>query len=321
MTITTPTPVPSAGPADPQDAPALAVDCLGVRFQNPVLLAAGTAGFGREVARVIDVEALGGLVTKAVSVEPRRGNPAPRVAETRGAMLNSVGLANPGLEAFRSAYLPWLRGLERARVLVNVVGSSVDEFARVVGALAEEPCIAAFELNVSCPNVEHGGLEFGADDAVLARLVRTARGRTSRPLLVKLSPVLPDPARTAAAAVEAGADGFTAVNTLPAHVYDADGKARLGAGSGGLSGPPLLPVGVKVTRLVARRTGKPVIGVGGIRTGADALQYLAAGAKLVAVGTAALADPRAPERIVRELARLLERRGARSVGDVVGTGA
>jgi dihydroorotate dehydrogenase (NAD+) catalytic subunit len=287
-----------------------------------MLLAAGTAGFGREVAEVIDLEALGGVVTKAVSLEPRRGNPAPRVAETRGAMINSVGLANPGLAAFKRELLPWLAAhLERARVLVNVVGNTADDFARVVAALATEPAIAAFELNVSCPNVEHGGMEFGADDAVLAELVRRARRETAKPLVVKLSPVLPDPARTAAAAAAAGADGFTAVNTLPAQVYDEQGRSRLGAGSGGLSGPPLLPVGVKVTRLVARRTGKPVIGVGGIRTGADALQYLEAGACLVAVGTVALADPRAPERIVGELARLLRRRGAATVRDVVGTGA
>lgn len=292
-----------------------------MRFQNPILLAAGTAGFGREVAGVIDLEALGGVVTKAVSVEPRRGNPPPRLAETHGAMLNSVGLANPGLAAFKSELLPWLAAhLVRARVVVNVVGNTADDFARVVGALATEPAIAAFELNVSCPNVDHGGMEFGADDAVLAALVRRARGATAKPLVVKLSPVLPDPARTAAAAAEAGADGFAAVNTLPAQLYDEHGRSRLGAGSGGLSGPPLLPVGVKVTRLVAQRTGKPVIGVGGIRTGADVLQYLEAGACLVAVGTAALADPRVPERIVRELGRQLARRGAASVRDVIGTG-
>jgi dihydroorotate dehydrogenase (NAD+) catalytic subunit len=298
------------------------VECFGVRFQNPILLAAGTAGFGREVARVLDLEALGGIVTKAVSVEPRRGNPAPRVAETRGAMLNSVGLANPGLDAFRREYLPWLAAsLTRARVLVNVVGNTVEDFARVVASLAAEPAVTAFELNVSCPNVAHGGMEFGADDAVLAALVRRVRAETAKPLVVKLSPVLPDPARTAEAAAAAGADGFTAVNTLPAQLYDAAGRSRLGAGSGGLSGPPLLPVGLKVTRLVASRTGKPVIGVGGVRTGADALQYLAAGACLVAVGTAALADPRAPERIVRQLAELLARRGAGSVRDVIGTAA
>ncbi len=298
------------------------MECFGTSFQNPVLLAAGTAGFGREVAGVIDLEALGGLVTKAVSPEPREGNPAPRVAETRGGMLNSVGLANPGLDAFRRDILPWLAAhLMRARVLVNVVGNAAGDFARVVAALAAEPAVAAFELNVSCPNVQHGGLEFGADDAVLAELVRRARGETDKPLVVKLSPALPDPGRTAETAARAGADGFTAVNTLPALAFDAAGRRTIGAESAGLSGPVLLPVGVRVTRLVARRTGKPVIGAGGIRSGADALQYLEAGAHLVAVGTAALADPRAPERVVRELAELLPRRGAASVRDLVGTGA
>ncbi|HTT68857.1 MAG TPA: dihydroorotate dehydrogenase [Gemmatimonadales bacterium] len=294
------------------------VEFCGVRFQNPILLAAGTAGFGREVARVIDLEALGGIVTKAVSVEPRQGNPSPRVAEVRGAMLNSVGLANPGLDAFRRDYLPWLAAtLRRARVVVNVVGNAVDDFARVVAALAGEPAVAAFELNVSCPNVSHGGMEFGADDQVLAALVRRVRAETAKPLVVKLSPVLPDPARTAAAAA-AGADAFTAVNTLPAELYDERGRARLGAGNGGLSGPPLLPVGLRVTRLVAARTGKPVIGTGGVRTGADALQYLRAGATLVGVGTAALADPRAPERIARELDALLAGAGAPSPGHPAG---
>ena len=302
---------------------ALAVPLFGTTFQNPILLAAGTAGFGREVAGVIALDRLGALVTKAVSVEPRRGNPAPRVAETRGAMLNSIGLANPGVDVVRAEHLPWLREhLRAARVLVNVVGHTVDDFVAVVRALAGEPGITAFELNVSCPNVARGGLEFGADDAVLADLVRRVRGATDRPLVVKLSPALPDPARTAAAAAAAGADGFTAVNTLPALLYGADdGAPRLGSGAGGLSGPVLLPVGVRVTRVVARETGKPVIGVGGVRSGRDALQYLAAGASLVAVGTAALADPRVPERVVDELAAVAARRGARAVTELVGTGA
>jgi dihydroorotate dehydrogenase (NAD+) catalytic subunit len=288
------------------------VSVFGTTFRNPVLLASGTAGFGREVAGVVDLEALGGLVTKAVSVEPREGNPAPRVAEVRGAMLNSVGLANPGLEVVRAQMLPWLREhVGNTRVLVNVVGSRAEDYATVVEGLREEPVVTAFELNVSCPNVACGGLEFGADDVVLADLVARARAVTDRPLVVKLSPTLPDPARTASAAVAAGADGFTAVNTMPALAWDEEPphEPRLGHGSGGLSGPPLLPVGVRVTQLVARETGKPVIGSGGIRTGRDAWQYLRAGAALVAVGTAAMADPRSPERIARELAAILAREG------------
>ncbi len=284
-----------------------AVAVFGARFRNPVLLAAGTAGFGREVAGVIDLSALGGLVTKSVSPEPRRGNPAPRVAETRGAMLNSVGLANPGLQAVKDEHLPWLHAhYPELRVLVNVVGATVADFVTVVGGLAAEAGITAFELNVSCPNVEKGGLEFGADAATLGDLVRRARAVTDRPLVVKLSPALADPVRIAEAAAAAGADGFTCINTLPALLYEDESPlaSRLGNGAGGMSGPPLLPVGVRITRLVAGATGKPVIGTGGIRTARDARQYLAAGACLVAVGTAALADPRAPERIVLGLERL-----------------
>ncbi len=290
----------------------LARSCLGVSWRNPVMLASGTAGFGREVADVIDLSRIGGLVTKAVSLEPRAGNAAPRVAETRGAMLNSVGLANPGLAAVRAGYLPWLREHAGAlNVLVNVVGTSVADFSAVVRGLRDEAVICAFELNVSCPNVEHGGLEFGADDAVLADLVRRVRGETDRPLVVKLSPVLPDPARTARAAAAAGANAFTCANTLPAVLFDEEPPyaPRLGNITGGMSGPPLLPVAVRLTRLVAGATGLPVIGAGGIRSGADAWQYLTAGASLVAVGTAALADPRAPERIVAELEAIAEREG------------
>jgi dihydroorotate dehydrogenase (NAD+) catalytic subunit len=288
------------------------VDCFGTHFRNPILLAAGTAGFGREVAGVIDLAALGGIVTKAVSPEPRHGNAPPRVAETRGAMLNSVGLANPGLEAVRLEALPWLREhLAGTPVIINVVGHTTADFVTVVRGLAKESGIAAFELNVSCPNVERGGAEFGADEAILTDLVRRARQATDRPLIVKLSPALSDHARIATAAAEAGADGFTAVNTLPALLYDEEEPhgARLGAGAGGLSGPPLLPVGVRVTRIVRRATGRPVIGAGGVRTGRDAWQYLTAGASLVAVGTAALADPRAPERIARELADIVRDEG------------
>ncbi|MFI5206509.1 MAG: dihydroorotate dehydrogenase [Gemmatimonadales bacterium] len=288
------------------------VECFGTLFRNPILLAAGTAGFGREVAGVIDLAALGGLVTKAVSPEPRHGNPAPRVAETRGAMLNSVGLANPGLEVVRREALPWLREhLALTPVIINVVGHTVSDFVTVVQGLAKESGIAAFELNVSCPNVERGGAEFGADETILTDLVRRARGATDRPLIVKLSPVLSDPARIATSAAEAGADGFTCVNTLPALLFDEAEPhgARLGAGTGGLSGPPLLPVGVRMTRVVTKATGRPVIGAGGVRTGRDAWQYLVAGASLVAVGTAALADPRAPERIARELAAIMQDEG------------
>jgi dihydroorotate dehydrogenase (NAD+) catalytic subunit len=263
------------------------------------LLAAGTAGFGREVDRVVDLDALGGIVTKAVTPEPRRGHPGPRVAEFVGGMLNAVGLANPGLDAVAEHELPWLeRRLTRTRVLVNVAGATVEDYERVLDRLGAVPVIVAFEINASCPNTTAGGLEFGASPAGLADLVRRCRRRTTKPLVIKLSPALPDIAAMARIAKEEGADAVSLVNTMPGTL-----GGRLGVGFGGVSGPALLPVGVLATARVRERVDIPVIGVGGIRTAADAREYLRAGAVLVAVGTAALADPRVPERIARELAR------------------
>lgn len=278
---------------------------FGRPFQNPILLAAGTAGFGRELDGVVDLERLGGLVTKAVSLQPRPGNRPPRVAEFRGGMLNSVGLANPGLIAVREEHLPWLASrLRRAQVLVNVVGFTVEEYAQVVAGLDGAPAVAAFELNLSCPNTSAGGVEFGATAECVQRIVALCRSRTRLPLIAKLSPVLPDIAGMALVARDAGADGVTVVNTLPGLLYSESGTTRLGHGNGGVSGPALLPVGVLATARVIERTGgMAVIGCGGVRSAADARQYLGVGAVLVAVGTAALADPRLPERIVRDLER------------------
>jgi dihydroorotate dehydrogenase (NAD+) catalytic subunit len=275
------------------------VQLFGVEFQNPVLLASGTAGFGREVSGVIDLDALGGIVTKAVTPERRSGHPAPRVAEFAGGMLNAVGLANPGLDAVRAHELPWLATtLRHARVLVNVAGATLDDYTCVIAGLTDLPGIAAFEVNASCPNTSAGGLEFGATVDGTRALVRRCRAVATRPLAIKLSPVLPDIAAVAQAAKDEGADAVTLVNTIPGML-----DHRLGNGAGGVSGPALLPIGVLATRRVRERVGIPVIGVGGIRTGRDAREYLAAGAALVAIGTAALCDPRVPERVARELVR------------------
>lgn len=299
----------------------LAVDAAGLRFQNPVLLASGTAAYGREVAGVIALDELGGLVTKAVSRLPRHGAPAPRVAELPGGMINAVGLANPGLEEVRRTELPWLAGnVKRARVIVNVVGDVVEDYAAVVAGLDDAPGVDAFELNVSCPNVKAGGMEFGADPCSLADVVRGARAATRRPLLVKLSPTLQDIARSAAVAVDAGADVITLVNTLPGLVVDVERRRpALGFGTGGVSGSGLLPIGVLATWRVSRAVAAPIVGLGGISSARDALQYLMAGASLVGVGTAALRDPRAPERIVRDLEVWSEGEGVKSIAEVVGS--
>ena len=283
----------------------LSRELFGRRFQNPILLAAGTAGFGRELDGVLDLDRLGGFVTKAVSLEHRTGNAAPRVAEFPGGMLNSVGLANPGVARVRSEDLPWLTArLRRAQVLVNVVGFTAEQYGEVVGELDGSAGIAGFELNLSCPNTHAGGIEFGADRASVQRIVSQCRARTRLPLIAKLSPVLPDVAGMALAARDAGADGISAVNTMPGLLFSANGVARLGNGNGGVSGPALLPIGIlAVSRIVERIGTTPVIGVGGVRSAEDVRQYLKAGASLVAIGTGALADPRLPERIIGELER------------------
>lgn len=273
------------------------VQLFGTTFQNPILLAAGTAGFGRELDHVIDLDLLGGIVTKAVTPEPRQGHAPLRVAEFRGGMLNAVGLANPGVERVAEHELPWLaHRLRRARILVNVAGGTVADYVRVIERLTPLEAIAAFEINASCPNTTAGGLEFGSEPRGLGELVRACRRVSTRPLSVKLSPVLPDIPAMAKVAHDEGAEAVSLVNTMPGLL-----DKRLGNGSGGLSGPALLPIGVLATRRVCEQIGLPVIGVGGVRSTADVREYLAAGASLVAIGTAALADPRLPVRIAREL--------------------
>lgn len=307
---------------------ALAVRVAGLEFQNPIVLAAGTAAYGRELAEVVNLAALGGLVTKAVSPLPRAGAPAPRVAEFDGGMINAVGLANPGVDAVRLEHLPWLAtSLPGVRKIANVVGFAVEEFAGVVQALDSAlgaegvgDALDAYELNVSCPNVKAGGLEFGADPVALAEVVRRARSVTTRPLFVKLSPTLPDIARSASIAVDAGADALTLVNTLPGLVIDVSRRrAALGFGTGGVSGTALLPVGVLATWKVRRAVQVPLFGIGGVGSWSDALQYILAGASLVGIGTAMLRDPRVPERVVRDLTRWCRTNGVARLSDLAGS--
>jgi dihydroorotate dehydrogenase (NAD+) catalytic subunit len=300
---------------------ALAVTVAGIDFQNPVLLAAGTAAYGRELSRVIDLDALGGLVTKAVSVEPRHGAPAPRVAEFDGGMINAVGLANPGLEEVKSTHLPWLaQNVRLAKVLVNVVGNRAEDFASVVSTLTDSAGVAGFELNVSCPNVRAGGMEFGADPQSLKDVVSRARAATKRPIFVKLSPMLPDIGKTAQVAADAGADGISVVNTMPGLVIDPESrKPALGFGTGGVSGPGLLPVGVLATYKVAKAVSLPVIGIGGISKATDIVQYVIAGASLVAVGTAAMQKPKLVEQLVDGLEKWCRKNGTHSLADLRGS--
>ena len=299
----------------------LAITVAGISFQNPIVLAAGTAAYGREIADVVGLDALGGLVTKAVSLAPRPGAPSPRVAEFEGGMINAIGLANPGVDSVRDEHLPWLASrLHHARTVVNVVGSAEDDFPQVVERLGANAPYHAIELNLSCPNVHAGGMEFGADPRTLASVVSRTRAVTSRPIFVKLSPTLPDIGRTAQVAADAGADGITVINTIPGLVIDvATRRPALGFGSGGVSGPGLLPVGVLATWKVRRAVSLPIIGVGGVSSALDALQYIIAGASLVGIGTAALREPRLPEQIVRDLDRWCRKNGVHSIASLTGS--
>jgi dihydroorotate dehydrogenase (NAD+) catalytic subunit len=301
----------------------LAQRLFGAEFQNPVLLASGTCGYGEEMDGFFDIDELGGIVTKAVTVEPRAGNPAPRVAEFGAGMLNSVGLANVGLAEVRARKLPWLASrLKHARVLVNVAGKTVEEYVQVVRTLEDAPGFLGYELNVSCPNVKEGGAIFSAREDLLAAVVRAARAATARPLLVKLAPNVPDIGRMAEVAAAEGADGFSVINTFPGLLFDlGTGRPVLGAGAGGVSGPAVLPMGVHAAWQVRRRTGLPTLGVGGIRTSEDALQYILAGASLVQVGTASFADPRAAVRVLSGLRRFGEARRIAEFRELVGSGS
>jgi dihydroorotate dehydrogenase (NAD+) catalytic subunit len=295
----------------------------GLTFRNPIVLASGTAGYGREIDDVIDLARIGGLSTKAISVAPRHGAPPLRVSEFAGGMINAIGLANPGLDDVRRSAMPWLVARQAGlRVFANVVGNSIDDFVAVVSGLDDTDGVDAFELNVSCPNVRSGGLEFGADPVALAALVAATRACTHKPLFVKLSPTLGAGIVDAAkVCVDSGADGLTLVNTMPGLVIDTERrKPRIGFGTGGISGPALLPLGVLATWRVSRALPTvPIIGLGGVSTAIDAVQYLMAGASLVGVGTAALRDPRAPERIARGLSEWAADHGVRRLCDIRGT--
>jgi len=300
----------------------LATELFGVLFQNPVLLAAGTCGFGMELEDVIDVDRLGGFVTKSVTVEPRLGNAAPRVAEFAGGMLNSVGLANPGLGATRREKLPWIASnVRHAHVLLSLAGHTVGEFFQLVEGLDDAEGFLGFEVNLSCPNdAKRDGPPFALDPDAVAEIVSGCRARTQRTLVAKLAPNDPCLATTVARATDAGADALTLVNTVPGLLLRTDGAAELGAGSGGMSGPALRPLGLRAVAEARTHTSLPLLGVGGVFAPADAVAYARAGAALVQVGTASFADPRAGLRLARGLERWGRRRGVAAWDELVRPG-
>jgi dihydroorotate dehydrogenase (NAD+) catalytic subunit len=297
----------------------LATTLCGISLKTPILAASGTYGYGVEFQKLVDLSAVGGIVVKGLSREPMDGNAPPRLYETEGGMMNSIGLQNIGVRAFVEEKLPALRGFPTA-IFANVFGYAVEDYLEVVRVLEDAEGVAAYELNVSCPNTRHGGMFFSSDPALLAEVVGAVRRKSKRPLIVKLSPNVARMDAIAKAAADAGADAISLVNTFLALAIDArTRRTRLGAGFGGLSGPAIKPVALRMVYEAAQAVKIPVIGLGGIASGVDAAEFLIAGASAVEVGTANFWDPAAPVRIARELDRFLEEEKIPNVAALVGT--
>ncbi|MEK6608387.1 MAG: dihydroorotate dehydrogenase [Myxococcota bacterium] len=292
---------------------------LGRAWKTPVLAASGTFGYGQEYEGLTDLSALGGIVTKGLSPRPRAGNPLARICETPSGMLNSIGLENVGVEGFLRGKLPFLRALG-TRVVVNFFGERFEEYAECAALLDGHEGIDALEMNVSCPNIKAGGMEYGTDPETLRRLVASCRRATRLPLIVKLTPNVTDIVAIARAAVDGGADGLAVINTVSGMAIDARARRpKLATIFGGLSGPAVKPIAQRMVYQVARaRLGVPIFGMGGIRTGEDAAEFLLAGATLVQVGTWNFVDPDATARVARELAAFLAEVGCARPADLVG---
>ncbi|MCW5978324.1 MAG: dihydroorotate dehydrogenase [Bryobacteraceae bacterium] len=300
-------------------APRLETILCGIHLRTPILAASGTFGYGIEFENLVDWSLVGGFVVKGLSREPIAGNPAPRLWETEAGMINSVGLQNVGVEAFIRDKLPKLRRLNTP-VFANVFGYALEDYVEVVRKLEETEGVAGYELNVSCPNTKQGGVYFSSDPALLASVVRETRGLATRPLIVKLSPNVSSIEPLARAAEEAGADAISLINTIVALQVDArTRRPRLGAGFGGLSGPAIKPIALRLVYQAAQAVRIPVIGIGGIATGEDAAEFLVAGAAAVEVGTANFWDPGSVGRIAGELDEFLKRERIAHVRDLVGT--
>jgi dihydroorotate dehydrogenase (NAD+) catalytic subunit len=297
----------------------LSVNIGALRLANPILAASGTFGYGIEFAHLVDLNRLGGIVVKGLSLEPMEGAPAPRLCETPSGMLNAVGLQNIGVRAFVAEKLPALRTY-RTTVIANIFGYKVEEYVGVIQALEDAEGLAAYELNISCPNTAHGGIQFGSDPLLVSEVVAAARRAARRPLWVKLSPNVTDIAVVARAAEESGADALTVANTYQAMSVDIrTRRSKLGRVTGGLSGPAIKPITLRLVHEARRAVKIPIVGLGGIEKAEDVLEYLIVGAAAVQVGTANFSDPGACERIAGDLERACNHYNINAISSLTGS--
>jgi dihydroorotate dehydrogenase (NAD+) catalytic subunit len=297
----------------------LSVRVGALRLSNPIIAASGTFGYGLEFAHLVNLNRLGGIVVKGLSIEPMKGAPEPRLCETPSGMLNAVGLQNVGVRVFVAEKLPALRAFHTA-VIANIFGCTVGEYVAVIKILEDAEGLAAYELNVSCPNTAHGGIQFGSDPQMVFEVVASARKNSRRPLWVKLSPNVSDIAAIARAAEEAGADALTIANTYQGMSVDIrTRKSRLGRVTGGLSGPAIRPITLRLVYETRKAVKIPILGLGGIESAEDVLEYMIVGATAVQIGTASFSDPRACEKIADGLTRACAKHKAFNISNLTGT--
>lgn len=296
----------------------LKVELAGIGLQNPVLTASGTYGYGMEYADYYDPAVLGAVIVKGTTLLPRPGNPAPRIIETPAGMLNAIGLENPGVDVFLSEIVPELQA-RKITVIANIAGNTIEEYAALAGRLDGNAGIAGIELNISCPNVKQGGLQFGTDPGMVAAVISAAKASTSLPVIAKLSPNVTDIVAIARAARDAGADALAMINTLMGMAIDIHRKKPvLGNVFGGLSGPAIKPVALRMIYQVYREVDIPILGGGGIMNAVDALEFMMAGATAVSIGTASFVNPMAPVEIINGLEGYLHQQGLKSISELIG---
>ncbi len=302
----------------------ISVDLAGLKLSNPVFTVSGTCGYADELSDFMDINCLGGFITKSITLKPRKGNPPPRIVETDSGMLNAIGWANVGLDRFIEEKLPVIREMSPA-VFVNIAGSTITDYVAVVERLAGESGIAGFELNISCPNVEHGGVSFGTDENQVKKITREVKDASGgKILIVKLAPAVTDISVMAAAAVEAGADALSLINTFTAMVIDVETRKPILANrTGGLSGPAIKPIAVylvnKVYNEVTKASGIPILGMGGIRTVSDAIEFILAGASAIGIGTANFIEPDCSLKIIEGIKKYCIQNNIKNIKELIGS--